>query len=71
MIVDNVRIQSETACWVTLEIYKGCLVVLTRAQFLEGLRLGKRFRRAAAMRARHPDVETAADRRRRAREVLK
>ena len=71
MIVDNVRIQSETARWVTLELHKGCIVVLPRAQFVAGLKKGKAWRRAAAMRARQSDAETAADRRRRAREVLK
>jgi hypothetical protein len=61
MIVDGVRIESETARWVTLEIYKGCLVVLSRKEFSQGLRRGKWWKRAAALRARQPDAETAAD----------
>ena len=66
MIVEPVTITSDTERWVVLRIDKGCLVVLSRAQFTEGLQRGKAWRRAAAMRARQPDAETSADLRRRA-----
>jgi hypothetical protein len=61
LIVDDVRITTQRAHWVTLQIDKGCIVVLTKAPFLEGLKRGKAWRRAAAMRARQPDAETSAD----------
>jgi hypothetical protein len=68
LTVDGVRIQSDTERWVTLEVHKGCIVVLTKAQFLEGLRRGKWWKRAVAMRARYPDAATSDDRRRGAKD---
>jgi hypothetical protein len=52
VIVDGVSITSESANWVVMEIHKSCLIVLTRKEFLEGLKRGKAWRRAAAMKAR-------------------
>jgi hypothetical protein len=52
VIVDGVTITSETSTWVELRIDKGCLVVLTRKEFIAGLKRGKARRRAAAMKAR-------------------
>ena len=71
MIVDNVRIQCESAHWIVLGLYKSTILVLPRSAFVEGLKRGKAWRRATAMRTRQPDAEAAADRRRRAREVLR
>ena len=67
MIVDGVIQISESPRWVVLQMYKGCLVVLPRQEFSRGLRRGKWWKRAAAMRSRQPDVAAAADRRRWAR----
>jgi hypothetical protein len=39
--VEGVRIQSESARWVVLRMYRGCLIVLPRAQFKQSLRRGK------------------------------
>jgi hypothetical protein len=66
VIVEPVTIQSETDHWVELRIDKGCLVVLPREQFVEGLRLGKRWRRGATMKARlraHDEGEGGRQRR--------
>jgi hypothetical protein len=52
VIIEPVTMISETERWVVLELYKSCLVVLPRAQFIEGLRRGKAWRRASSMRAR-------------------
>jgi hypothetical protein len=52
VIVDGVTIQSETDRWVELRIDKGCFVVLTRQEFIAGLKRGKARRRAQAIRAR-------------------
>jgi hypothetical protein len=68
VIVEPVTIQSESDRWVVLTLYKSTIVVLPREQFVTGLKKGKAWRRAAAMRARHPEAETSADRRRRAEE---
>jgi hypothetical protein len=62
--VDDVRIRSESPRWVVLQMYRGCLIVLSRAQFKQSLRRGKWWKRAAAMRARQPDAATSEDRRR-------
>ena len=66
-VIDGVTIHSESPRWVVLQMYRGCLIVLPRAQFAQSLRRGKWWKRAAAMRARKPDVETAAERRRAAK----
>jgi hypothetical protein len=58
MSVDGVRIQSESDRWVVPEMYKSTILVLSRAQFTQAIRRGKAWKRAAAMRARHPDAET-------------
>jgi hypothetical protein len=71
VIVEPVTIQSENERWVILTLYKSTIIVLPREQFLAGLKKGKAWRRAEALRTRQPDAEAAADRRRRAREVLK
>jgi hypothetical protein len=51
MIIQPATIQSQGELWVVLELPK-CIVVLPRQQFVEGLKRGKAWRRAAAMRAR-------------------
>ncbi len=56
MTVDDVILKSESARWVVLQMYRGCLIVLPREQFKQSLRRGKWWKRAAAMRARHPDA---------------
>jgi hypothetical protein len=62
--IDGVRIHSESARWVVLQMYRGCLIVLPREQFKQSLRRGKWWKRAAALRARQPDATTSADLRR-------
>jgi hypothetical protein len=64
MMVNDVAGHAEQANWVILELYKSTLLVLPREQFVAGLKRGKAWRRAAAMRARQPDAEASADRRR-------
>lgn len=39
--VDGVTIQSESANWIVLELYKSTIIVLSREQFIEGIRRGK------------------------------
>ncbi len=64
MIVEPVTIRSESAHWVVLTLYKGAIVVLPREHFVAGLKKGKAWRRAAAMRAREADAERSAGLRR-------
>lgn len=52
MITDAARIIFEGDAWVVLEISKRCLVVLTRAELVAGLKRGKHWRRQALMQAR-------------------
>jgi hypothetical protein len=68
VIVEPVTIRSESANWIVLELYKSTIIVLPREQFVAGLKKGKAWRRAAAMRARQPEAQTSADWRRRAGE---
>jgi hypothetical protein len=58
--VDGVTKISESARWVVLQMYRGCLIVLPRQEFTQALRRGKWWKRAAAMRARQPDAEAWA-----------
>jgi len=51
VIIQPATIQSKNADWVVLELPK-CIVVLARAEFVAGLKRGKSWRRAAAMKAR-------------------
>jgi hypothetical protein len=64
VIIEGVRIQSESARWVILTLYKGAIVVLPREHFVAGLKKGKAWRRASAMRAREADAERSAGLRR-------
>ena len=64
MIVEPVTIRSESANWIVLELYKSTILVLPRSAFVEGLKRGKAWRRAAMLRARQPDASTSAARRR-------
>jgi hypothetical protein len=52
VIVADVIITSETDRWVVLTLYKSTIIVLSRDQMIEGIKRGKAWRRAAAMRAR-------------------
>jgi hypothetical protein len=52
VIVEPVTITSKDQHWVVLTLYKSTIMVLPREQFMASLRLGKRWRRAAAMKAR-------------------
>lgn len=51
MIIQPAMMQSHNDLWVVLELPK-CIVVLSRAQFLAGLKRGKAWRRAEALRTR-------------------
>ncbi|MDQ3829621.1 MAG: hypothetical protein M3361_10020, partial [Candidatus Tectomicrobia bacterium] len=57
VIVQPVTIQFENDRWVVLELYKSTILVLPRAEFEAGLKRGKAWRRAAALRARLPQQE--------------
>jgi hypothetical protein len=52
VITESARIIFEGDAWVVLEISKSCLVVLTRAELVAGLKRGKAWRRQTALRAR-------------------
>jgi len=61
MIVQPAMIQSQSEQWVVLELPK-CIVVLPRAQFIAGLKRGKAWKRAAALRARQaPGLDAAQE----------
>jgi hypothetical protein len=64
MIVEGIAVTSESDRWVVLQMYRGCLIILPRQEFTQAPRRGKWWKRAAAMRARQPDAEASADRRR-------
>ena len=61
MTIEGVTLQSESARWVILTLYKGAILVLPREQFVTGLKRGKAWRRAAAMRARQANAKPAGD----------
>jgi hypothetical protein len=50
--MESAAIRSKNDHWVVLELYKSTIIVLPRAQFVAGLKRGKAWRRAAALRAR-------------------
>jgi hypothetical protein len=55
MIIQPATIQSQSDLWVVLELPK-CIVVLPRSEFVVGLKRGKSWRRAEAIRARTQEV---------------
>jgi hypothetical protein len=51
VIIQPATIQLQSNLWVVLELPK-CIVVLSRDEFVAGLKRGKAWRRSAAMKAR-------------------
>jgi hypothetical protein len=60
MIVEPADIVLSSPDWVVLQITKGCWVVLPKSQLVAGLKLGRAWRRAAAMKARLGDRDRDA-----------